>query len=176
MNKPAASSSGSTDALTVEARIAASWAALQEVKDPEIPVVSVLELGMIADVRAAESGLEVDLMPTFAACPAIAVLRSEIREALLRTGVQAVVVNVVFDPPWTTDRITPAGREKLKAFGLAPPGSRCDGPTTPRIEPVACPYCDATDTVLESLFGPTLCRAIHYCRTCRQSFERFKVV
>jgi len=87
-----------------------------------------------------------------------------------------VTVNVVFDPSWTSDRISASGREKLKAFGLAPPGERCSGGSVQTLERTPCPYCNSLDTDLESLFGPTLCRSIHYCRSCLQSFEHFKAV
>jgi ring-1,2-phenylacetyl-CoA epoxidase subunit PaaD len=117
------------------------------------------------------------MTPTFAGCPALDVMRDSIAEAVRAEGYDDVRVDVVFNPPWTTDRITPDGRRKLKEFGLAPPG-KCGttGPSMESLRQVACPYCDSTDTDLESIFGPTLCRAIHYCNACRQSFEQFKPV
>ena len=151
------------------------WKALTGVPDPEIPPVSVVDLGMIADVRIVDESIVINLTPTFAACPALELIRSEIKEATIACGEPRVRVDVVFDPPWTTDRITDEGRRKLKEFGLAPPGERCSG-GEPTIEDVACPLCDSSDTDLESIFGPTLCRSIHYCHRCLQSFEHFKAV
>ncbi len=165
-----------TAATTPSARERRIWDALAGVPDPEIPPLSIVELGMIAAVRVAEDHAEVDMTPTFAGCPALALIREEIERAVHAAGEHEVVVNTVFDPPWTTERISEVGRRKLKEFGLAPPGRRCAGDSLPDIELVPCPHCDSTETDLESIFGPTLCRSIHYCRTCRQSFEHFKAV
>ncbi len=152
------------------------WRSLEGVPDPEIPVINVIEMGMIAAVRAGDEGVEVDMTPTFTGCPALDVIRKDIAEAVKAIGEDRVTVNVVYDPPWTSDRITPDGRRKLKEFGLAPPGKRCTGGELPSLETTPCPYCDSTDTEMESIFGPTLCRSIHYCHACKQSFEQFKAV
>ena len=156
-------------------RVKDIWNALQSVTDPEIPVISVVEMGMIADVRIDGDHAVVGLTPTFAGCPAIDLIRREIREAVLSTREREIIVNVVYDPPWSTDRITAAGRKRLAEFGLAPPRDRSvSGPDA--LEKVECPFCKSTETDLESIFGPTLCRSIHYCRACLQSFEHFKSV
>ena len=154
-----------------------AWQAVGTVVDPEIPVVSVVEMGMIPDVAVVEDAVTVELAPTFAGCPALDMIRGQIIEAVLGAGFHKVDVRVVFDPPWSTERITEVGRRKLKEFGLAPP-TRCHGSPVSEsmLHQVACPYCDSGDTTLESIFGPTLCRAIHYCNSCRQSFEQFKPV
>lgn len=153
------------------------WQALQAVADPEIPPLSILDLGIITDVRVERDGVTVDMTPTFAGCPALDMIRENITEAVAQLGDDRVTVNIVYDPPWTTDRITETGRRVLKEFGLAPPGRQCGGGSAvPDLDRVPCPHCDATDTELESLFGPTLCRSIHYCKSCRQSFEHFKPV
>ncbi len=157
-------------------RIEAVWSALEVVADPEIPVINVLDMGIIADVRVEDSRIAVDVTPTFVGCPALDVIREDIRQAVLGLGETEVTVNVVFDPPWTTERISDSGRRKLKEFGLAPPVKRCAGGKPPSLEKVPCPYCDSTNTKLESSFGPTLCRSIHYCHQCLQSFEHFKAV
>ncbi len=158
-------------------RLAAVWGALEAVADPEIPVINVVEMGIVADVRVLDQRIIVDMTPTFVGCPALDVIREGIRSAVRALGEQDVEVNVVFDPPWTSDRITDVGRRKLKDFGLAPPGSQCGvSATTPNLDRIPCPYCDSTDTDIESIFGPTLCRSIHYCRNCLQSFEHFKPV
>ena len=153
------------------------WDALQTVSDPEIPDISVVELGIIQRVEAHAGSATIDMCPTFAGCPALDYMRDDIRKHVTAAGFDPVNVNIVFDPPWTTDRITDEGRRKLKAFGLAPPTKCGGGPVTEAIiRDVACPFCDSHDTTLESIFGPTLCRAIHYCNACQQSFEQFKPV
>jgi ring-1,2-phenylacetyl-CoA epoxidase subunit PaaD len=158
-------------------RIAAIWRALETVTDPEIPVISVVDMGIIADVRVEDRRVAVDMTPTFVGCPALDMIRENIASAVRAAGEVEVQVNVVFDPPWSSDRITEKGRRQLKAFGLAPPvrasGAAC---VTPSLERVECPHCDSTNTDVESIFGPTLCRSIHYCRDCLQSFEHFKPV
>lgn len=159
-------------------RLQTVWQALQTVADPEIPVISVVDLGIIADVRTDENGVVVDMTPTFVGCPALEVMRQDIRSAVEEAGEPKVTVNVVFDPPWTTERVSEEGRRKLKAFGLAPPRRCCGGEPhdPPRLEKTPCPFCDSENTELESIFGPTLCRSIHYCHACLQSFEHFKAV
>ena len=153
------------------------WKALQAVKDPEIPLISLVELGLIAGVQVEGQAVRVQITPTFAGCPAVEVMRREAEACVRALGAAPAEVRVTFDPPWTSDRITPEGRRKLKEFGLAPPGPRQDGPLELiQLELAECPFCGSADTVLESAFGPTLCRAIHYCRACRQSFEQFKPV
>lgn len=152
-----------------------AWTALQFVFDPEIPVLSIVDMGIIAGVRTEAGEIVVDMTPTFVGCPALDVIKSDIRTALAAAGAERVRVNVVFDPPWTSDRMTDEGRRKLKEFGLAPP-QQCHA-ASPGTPPTArCPFCESEQTDLESLFGPTLCRSIHYCRSCLQSFEQFKTV
>jgi len=159
----------------VEERCGAIWVALKSVTDPEIPVLNVVEMGMIAGVRTEGGRVIVDLTPTFVGCPAIDLITRSIREALSSIGEADATVSVVYEPPWTSDRITEEGRKKLKEFGLAPPGARCEGGAID-LEQVACPFCGSKQTTLESIFGPTLCRSIHYCQSCLQSFEHFKPV
>ena len=153
------------------------WAALATVTDPEIPVISVVEMGIVCGVEREGDRIVVRMTPTFAGCPALDVIRCDIANAVRDAGFADVRVDVVFDPHWSSDRITPEGRRKLKEFGLAPPGPACaGGATESALRHVACPFCNSRDTTLESIFGPTLCRAIHYCNACRQSFEQFKPV
>lgn len=153
------------------------WSALETVTDPEIPVVSVVEMGIVPRVTLGPDGVIIEMTPTFAGCPALDVIRENIRHAVQAAGFESVCVNVVHDPPWTSDRITPEGRRKLKLFGLAPPGRACGHDAkVSSLTGISCPYCDSQNTALESIFGPTLCRAIHYCNSCRQSFEQFKPV
>lgn len=160
-----------------ETDLARVWEALAGVSDPEIPVVSVVDLGIIAGVEVEPDGVTVRMTPTFAGCPALDVMRNDIARSLRDAGFKSVRVDVVFNPPWSSDRISDDGRRKLKEFGLAPPGPACHGGLTEaKIAKVSCPYCDSANTTLESIFGPTLCRAIHYCNACRQSFEQFKPI
>lgn len=149
------------------------WDLLREVSDPEIPTINVVDLGIIRRVQV-DGTIIVEMMPTFIGCPALDMMRRDIKARL--AGLGDVEVRVVLDEPWTTERITPAGREMLRSAGLAPP-PRGDIPLVPvPAEPVACPHCGSVDTQLENLFGPTACRSIFYCRSCRQPFEQFKAV
>ncbi|HYN88924.1 MAG TPA: 1,2-phenylacetyl-CoA epoxidase subunit PaaD [Ardenticatenaceae bacterium] len=152
------------------------WQTLEEVKDPEIPVISVVEMGIIQGVEVGREGVAVTMTPTFAGCPAIELMCQSIREQLSSLGVGPVSVNVSLDPPWTSDRISPAGREKLKTIGLAPPMRHGGIIELDLLEVVRCPYCDSADTNMENPFGPTLCRALYYCNTCQQPFEKFKAL
>jgi ring-1,2-phenylacetyl-CoA epoxidase subunit PaaD len=161
---------------------AAIWAALAEVPDPEIPAISVVDLGVIGSVELADdrSSLRVALMPTFIGCPATEVMRQQIGERLTALGVaDAVEVTLTFDEPWTSDRITPAGREHLRGSGFAPPQHLRELTTIgelPTLTVVPCPYCGSRQTTLENPFGPTLCRAIYHCAGCHQPFEAFKPI
>ena len=151
--------------------------ALRDVPDPEIPVISVVDLGEIGDIDIGPDRLRVEVLPTFVGCPALEPMRDAIEGRLIGLAPDyAVEVAVVFDPPWTTERITPEGRHALAASGFAPPGA-ADGPLLVALDvPVPCPWCGSRRTVLENAFGPTACRAIRYCTDCRQPFEQFKPV
>jgi len=151
-------------------------AALQDVHDPEIPTLSVVELGLIAEVQVDENSAQVKMTPTFAGCPAVEVMRRAMEDRLRQLGLAEVKVSITYDPPWNSNRITPEGRRKLKEFGLAPPVPYTGELDLIQIMDVPCPFCNSHNTALESPFGPTLCRAIHYCHDCQQSFEQFKPV
>jgi ring-1,2-phenylacetyl-CoA epoxidase subunit PaaD len=154
------------------------WEALGAVHDPEIPPCSITDLGIVEQVSVTADAVRVDLLPTFAGCPALDVIRDEVETAVTRVAEgRRADVRFVFSPPWTSDRITPAGREAMRAYGLTPP--RHDRVLIPvaaltRTSGATCPFCASDDTVLESAFGPTLCRSTHFCRTCRNPFEAFK--
>jgi len=152
------------------------WSVLEEVHDPEIPVISVVELGLIQGVEVDRGRVRVSLTPTFAGCPALHVMRREIEERLRALGADPVEIVIVLSPPWTTDRITPDGREKLRAFGLAPAPFHGGNVEIVLARAAECPYCHSQDTVLKNGFGPTPCRSIHYCNDCRQPFEAFKPI
>ena len=151
-------------------------AALNDVCDPEIPALSVVELGLIAAVQVGEDSAQVKMTPTFAGCPAVEMMRCAMEERLRGLGLAEVKVSITYDPPWNSNRITPEGRRKLKEFGLAPPAPYTGELNLIQIVDARCPFCDSYNTSLESPFGPTLCRAIHYCYDCQQSFEQFKPV
>ena len=154
------------------------WAALAEIPDPEIPVVSLVELGVVREVEVEDGRVLVDFTPTFLGCPALEVMRDRMAERIRELGAEPEV-RVLADDSWSTDRITREGREKLRASGFAPPAPRSDGaPTLVQLESKAfrCPYCGSQDTALENIFGPTPCRSLRYCRSCRQPFEQFKTI
>ena len=166
-------------------RDATVWEALGQLADPEIPAISLVDLGVIRGFAfdATPDGgerLTVELMPTFLGCPAIEVMRQQIGERLTELKVaNEVVVELTFAEAWTSDRITPAGREALRASGFAPPvhiGSEFGGELLTVLPLATCPYCGSRNTTLENPFGPTLCRSIYHCADCRQPFEQFKAV
>jgi ring-1,2-phenylacetyl-CoA epoxidase subunit PaaD len=156
----------------------AVWSALAEIPDPEIPVISLVDLGVIRNVAVAESRVHVEFTPTFPGCPALEVMRDAMTAKIAELGGEADV-EVINDDSWSTDKITAAGREKLRAAGFAPPTPR--QATAPRLvqlqsDAFRCPYCSSTDTKLENIFGPTPCRSLRYCNACRQPFEQFKTI
>ena len=155
------------------------WGALQEVMDPEIPAVSIVEMGMVNRVEVAAGGdVVVEILPTFSGCPAIEVIGERVRERLRQEpGVCAVQVRFVLEPPWSSDRITAAGREKLRGFGIAPAPPTHGRPLAMLpAEAVDCPICGSPRTTRENLFGPTPCRSLYRCLDCRNPFERFKAL
>jgi ring-1,2-phenylacetyl-CoA epoxidase subunit PaaD len=153
------------------------WDALAGVPDPEIPVISLVDLGVVKSVSVDGREVAVEFTPTFMGCPALERMQLELRQAIEAIGGQADV-RVLMDDSWSTDRITPEGREKLRLAGFAPPAPRPAG----KLELVQlqrgfrCPYCSSTDTRLDNIFGPTPCRSIRYCNGCRQPFEQFKTI
>ena len=157
---------------------AAVWDALAEIPDPEIPVISLVDLGVIRDVDVDARRVRIEFTPTFLGCPALEVMKGAMEEQVRALGGEPEV-DVVLDDSWSTDRITPEGREKLRAAGFAPPAPREAAP--PKLiqlqsQAFRCPYCGSTDTKLENIFGPTPCRSLRYCTSCRQPFEQFKTI
>lgn len=155
------------------------WTWLEEVKDPEVPVLSVVELGIVRDVRVADAGVTVTITPTYSGCPAMHEIEQEIRRALGGHGVDAVQLETIYSPAWTTDWMSDAAREKLRAYGIAPPSRVAAGPDVVAIQSrrasrVPCPFCGSHDTELRSFYGSTACKAIQFCRACQQPFEEFK--
>jgi ring-1,2-phenylacetyl-CoA epoxidase subunit PaaD len=153
--------------------------ALKDVVDPEIPTVSILDMGMVGDIRLNQSGaVTVEILPTFSGCPALPIIAKDVQGQLSRLpGVRSVEVRFVFDPIWTSDRISDEGRNRLREFGIAPaPPTRGRPLCVVQAQSAACPYCGSTRTSMENLFGPTPCRSIYRCADCRNPFERFKAL
>ena len=151
---------------------------LEEVKDPEIPVLSLVDLGVITDVKISDDEqVTVEMTPTFAGCPAMDYMKNDVEKTLEKHGVKNYKVNMSFDKPWNSNRVTEKGRKALKDFGLAPPPMYQNQDLILDIdilEHVPCPHCNSTNTDLKTPFGPTLCRSMHYCNDCKQMFEQFK--
>ncbi|QFT89237.1 Putative 1,2-phenylacetyl-CoA epoxidase, subunit D [Bacillus sp. THAF10] len=149
------------------------WAALQKVKDPEIDSISIVDLGMVEEVKLDGECLEIKLLPTFMGCPALDIIKKNLEKELsCLEGVKEMKVEFIYQPPWTSDRITEEGRKNLIEFGIAPP---------PLMDEtgqwhVDCPYCGSTYTTLDNIFGPTACRSILYCKGCKNPFEAMKPV
>jgi ring-1,2-phenylacetyl-CoA epoxidase subunit PaaD len=161
--------------VVAEAKV---WEALAEIPDPEIPVVSLVDLGVIRSVDVQNEHVRIEFTPTFLGCPALEVMKRAMEEKVAGLGAQPEV-EVISDDSWSTDKITPAGREKLRAAGFAPPAPR--KATAPKLvqlqaQVFRCPYCGSTETRLENIFGPTPCRSLRYCDSCRQPFEQFKTI
>jgi ring-1,2-phenylacetyl-CoA epoxidase subunit PaaD len=141
-------------------------AKLATVHDPEIPTVSIVDLGLVHDIRVSDARIAIELLPTFVACPALEVIRAEVVDALAGLG-RPAEVSFTFAIPWTSERLTDDGRAGLRRAGIAPPAAPAD---------VRCPFCDSSQVAIDSLFGPALCRSLFYCRDCRQPFEAFKPI
>jgi ring-1,2-phenylacetyl-CoA epoxidase subunit PaaD len=148
---------------------------LEEVKDPEIPVLSLVDLGVITEIILTGSDVHIEMTPTFVGCPALDFMQSDIKTVLRKHGIENVEITVTYRVPWSSDRISEKGREAIKKFGLAPPPPAIF-PDLEILTVVECPRCDGTETEMRTVFGSTLCRAIYYCRTCQESFEQFKSI
>ncbi len=144
--------------------------------DPEIPAVTLMEMKIIRDVVVNNGAVHVVFSPTFVGCPALDLMKREIRDALHRAGFREVTLEVTFSPPWSTDMLDQQVREKLRTFGIAPPPPTGEDLPATLLLPVPCPFCGSANTHLENSFGSTLCRQLYYCDACRQSFDRFKPV
>jgi len=154
------------------------WAILEEVRDPEVPVLSVVELGIVRDIAIEGDHVTVDITPTYSGCPAMHEIERTVVGALASRGLDGEV-RTVFTPAWTTDWMSDSAREKLRAYGIAPPGPTSEQTLIPlmrRGAPVPCPFCGARDTESRSEFGSTACKSLHFCNACRQPFEHFKAI
>lgn len=149
---------------------------LETVHDPEIPALSILDMGIVRDVNVSDSGIEITITPTYSGCPAMKWIEDEIRTTLEERGFCQIKVSTILSPPWTTDWISAEGKEKLKTYGIAPPlcGAKSLVSLKRSTEIVPCPFCDSSETERKSDFGSTPCKTFYFCRACEQPFEYFK--
>ena len=171
-------------AAATDARIASAWAVLDQVPDPEVPALSVCDLGIVREVIAHADGLELVLTPTYSGCPATEAIAHDVVQAVDAAGLGPARTTLRRAPAWTTDWISAAGRRKLAEYGIAPPGTvaadgavpiRVFGRRTDAAAP-ACPRCGSAQTERLSAFGATACKALYRCRACREPFEHFKPI
>ncbi len=150
---------------------------LEEVKDPEIPVINIVEMGIVRDVQINGSQVLVLITPTYSGCPAMKTIEDEILDALYSSGIENASVKKTYMPAWTTDWITEEAKQKLKDYGIAPPGKlESDDFLGLFDKKIECPFCKSNDTKLTSEFGSTACKSLHYCDNCQQPFEHFKCI
>lgn len=146
---------------------------IESVPDPEIPVLSVRDLGVVRDVEIGPEAVRVSVTPTYSGCPAMHAIERAIENRLRQAGIENVRVDRVYDEPWTSDWMTDAGRDKLRAFGISPPKRSADHTEG---KPAPCPRCGSGETELRSFFGSTACKSLHYCPSCEEPFEAFKCI
>lgn len=158
-------------------RLASVWKLLEDVCDPEVPVLSVVDLGIVKDVKLIEDEVEITITPTYSGCPAMDAISLDIRLKLAEHGYKKVKLNTVLSPAWTTDWMTDAGKQKLKAYGIAPPNTKqqvCATRLFAESEAIQCPLCNSYHTKLVSYFGSTACKALYQCKDCNEPFDYFK--
>ncbi|MEO6734297.1 MAG: 1,2-phenylacetyl-CoA epoxidase subunit PaaD [Ferruginibacter sp.] len=157
--------------------VAEIWRLLEEVCDPEVPVLSILDLGIVREVNAIEDEVEIIITPTYSGCPAMDAIHTDIRLKLIEHGYKNVKIKTVLSPAWTTDWMSEAGKQKLKAFGIAPPNPIqivCDTKLFAASEAIPCPLCNSYHTKVISQFGSTACKALYQCQDCKEPFDYFK--
>jgi ring-1,2-phenylacetyl-CoA epoxidase subunit PaaD len=152
------------------------WGILNEIRDPEIPIVSIVDLGMVRSIYIEGQDVYVSFAPTFVGCPALDVIQSEIKGRLSQSGANKVEITLCYSPPWSSNWISPSAREKLREFGLAPPPYLSGDIELALSAPVICPHCSSDNTIMTNDYGSTLCRAIYVCKNCSQPFEQFKPI
>ncbi len=152
--------------------------ALGQIPDPEIPVISIVELGVIRDVIFKDKTIEVVLTPTYSGCPAMKQMEDDVRAKLVELGFETIVLSIVYNPPWTTDWLSPEAKLKLQKYGIAPPEESTTDKSflTGKIKNITCPHCKNTDTVMVSQFGSTACKALYKCNNCLEAFDYFKCI
>ena len=151
---------------------------LETIPDPEIPVISIIELGIVRDVKVSEGKVQIDITPTYSGCPAMMAIERDIKETLTANGISDVTVKLVYSPVWTTDWIPAAAKEKLRKYGIAPPAESTSDKSVLSLHPraIACPRCGSLRTTMVSPFGSTACKALYRCLACREPFEHFKPI
>lgn len=164
----------STETISTEQLLAL----LNTIPDPEVPAISIVELGVVRNISYVGDVLEIKITPTYSGCPAMKVMEEEIEKKLQASHITNYKIRTVLSPAWTTDWLSDGTKQKLKAYGIAPPeqstASHLENLLNGKRKNVTCPYCNSTDTKLTSAFGSTACKALHYCNGCQQPFEEFK--
>jgi ring-1,2-phenylacetyl-CoA epoxidase subunit PaaD len=153
------------------------WSFLQEVLDPEVPVLSVVELGIVREVKLEGNSVEVKITPTYTGCPAMKTIEDDISSKLKEKGIEKFSIKTILVPTWTTDWIKEEAREKLRVYGIAPPQGSADKNLltfTPKV--IQCPHCGSSNTFLQSQFGSTACKALYVCHDCKEPFDYFKCI
>jgi len=154
------------------------WNLLRQVKDPEVPVLDIAELGVLRDVTFNEDRILITITPTYSGCPAMNAIEQEIKSTLKENGIENFSIKTIFSPAWTTDWMTDDAKQKLKDYGISPPSQTAEQRIQSLLEgkskTVQCPFCNSTETKITSAFGSTACKALHYCNNCHQPFEEFK--
>lgn len=151
------------------------WQVLESVMDPEIPTISMVDMGIITQVKIENEKVYVEMTPTFAGCPALKMMEQMVRDKIKAMGLEAEV-KTTFNKPWNSNLISERGLQHLKKHGLAPPPKHKGEITERLLENILCPFCESANVEMKSPFGPTLCRSLHYCNNCLQAFEQFKPV
>jgi len=168
--------------VAAASRVDAAWAALAEVLDPEVPALSVVDLGLVREVNERDDGLEIVLTPTYSGCPATELIEQNVLDAVIAAGLGPARVTTRRAPAWSSDWISAEGKRKLREYGIAPPGPALPDGAQPirlvgrRAAPVPCPRCDSARTEQLSAFGSTACKSLHRCLDCREPFEYFKPI
>jgi ring-1,2-phenylacetyl-CoA epoxidase subunit PaaD len=154
------------------------FALLHEIPDPEIPVISIVELGVVREVDFTDKSIEVTITPTYSGCPAMKQMEDDVRKKLSEHGFETVKIKTVFNPPWTTDWLNEEARQKLQDYGIAPPEESTTDKSflTNKPKHITCPRCKSTNTYMVSQFGSTACKALYKCNDCLEAFDYFKCI
>ena len=153
-----------------------AWEAAAQVVDPEIPVLTIVDLGVLREIAVSDGHVEVAITPTYSGCPAMNMIALEIELALERAGIRGPKIRTVLSPAWTTDWMSEAGKAKLRAYGIAPPAGRASRRALFGEESIACSHCGSHETEKVSEFGSTACKALWRCKICREPFDYFKCI
>lgn len=152
------------------------WKVLATVEDPEIPVISIVDLGIVREVVLTDDEATVVITPTYSGCPAMPVIEREIRQRLVAAGLKSVQLKTTLSPPWSSDWLSDSARERLRTYGISPPSSRAENALIQLPSSISCPRCGARQSKVISEFGSTACKALLVCSSCREPFEHFKEI